>query len=126
MRERGPDASGLSLVEVIIAMLLLAIVAVAILPALWQGLVVSSKQSSTASATRYMNSLVEQARETHTCAYLVSIAGLPPKVDGRGVELTTSETTVTGCGTGKTATLTVVVEGDGDVLASTTALILVP
>ena len=125
MRGRSADAAGFSLVEVIIAMFLLGIIAVAILPALWQGLVISSQQSSTATATRYMNSLVEQARDNHTCAYLGSIKGFAPVTDGRGVELTTSNSSVTGCSTGSTATLTVVVEGGGKVLAKTTALILV-
>ncbi len=70
MRGRGADAAGFSLVEVIIAMFLLGIVAVAILPALWQGIVLSSQQASTATATRYMNSLIDDARATPTCPYL--------------------------------------------------------
>lgn len=126
MSGRSSDAEGFSLVEVVIAMLLLGLVAVAILPALWQGLTVASQQSSTATATRYMNALVEQARETRTCDYLGSIAGLPPKMDGRGRQMTTDKSTSSGCGSGATATLTVVVQVDGKSLATTTALILIP
>ena len=126
MRGRSSDAAGFSLVEVIIAMFLLGIIAVAILPALWQGLMISSQQSSTATATRYMNSLVEQARDAHSCPYLGSIKGFAPITDGRGVELSASNSSVSGCAPGSMATLTVVVEGEGKVLATTTALIFIP
>ncbi|MBW9108894.1 type IV pilus modification PilV family protein [Microbacterium ureisolvens] len=126
MRDLDIRAAGFSLVEVIIAMFLLGVVAVAILPALWQGIVLSSQQASTATATRYMNSIVDDARATPTCSFLASISALPGVTDGRGVSLSTSTTTVSGCAPGSTATLSVEVVGDGRVLASTTALIFVP
>ena len=68
------EEEGFGLVEVVIAMMLLAIIAVALLPALWNGIVQSSRQSATATATRELNALVEQAREAHTCAALDAIA----------------------------------------------------
>lgn len=74
MRPRAHDDDGFGLVEVVIAMMLLAIIAVALLPALWNGIVQSSRQSATATATRELNALIEQAREAHTCAALNSIA----------------------------------------------------
>ncbi|MDQ7878095.1 type II secretion system protein [Microbacterium sp. QXD-8] len=126
MRDRGIDAAGFSLVEVIIAMFLLGIVAVAILPALWQGIVLSSQQASTATATRYMNSIIDDARATPTCAYLNSISSLPTVSDGRGVSLSASTSSVTGCAIGATATLTVTIVGEGRALASSRALVYIP
>lgn len=126
MKGRTGDAAGFGLVEVIIAMFLLGIVAVAILPALWQGIVFSSQQASTATATRYMNSIVDDARATPTCTFLGSIASLPNVTDGRGVSMSTSTTTVSGCAPGSTAKITVSVVGEGRTLATTTALIYIP
>ena len=51
---------GFSIVEVLIAMFLLAIVAVALLPALFQGIQYSSQQSAVATATRQLNALVQE------------------------------------------------------------------
>jgi prepilin-type N-terminal cleavage/methylation domain-containing protein len=126
MRGHGSDAAGFSLVEVIIAMFLLGIVAVAILPALWQGIVLSSQQASTATATRYMNSLIDEARATPTCAYLGSIAALPAVTDGNGVSLSASTSSVTGCTPGATATLSITIVGDGRTLATSDALVYIP
>lgn len=78
MRGRGTDAAGFSLVEVIIAMFLLGVVAVAILPALWQGIRYSSEQSSVATATRHLNGLIEQARQDPACGRTVPRPALAP------------------------------------------------
>lgn len=126
MKERGEDPAGFSLIEVIIAMFLLGIVAVAILPALWQGIRLSSEQASVATATRYMNSIVDDARATPTCAFLAAIPARPAFVDGRGVSLSTSSSSVTGCAIGATAQLTVNVMAEGRMLATSTALIYIP
>lgn len=126
---RDRRQEGLGLVEVIIAMFLLAVIAIAILPALWQGIQQSATQSSTATATRYLNALVEEAREAHSCTALTSIATPPPSAtpekDGRGGDLTVSGT-VTNCSSGGVARLSLSISGDGRVLASTTALIYIP
>ena len=127
MRGHDSGSSGFSLVEVIIAMFLLGIIAIALLPALWQGIMLSSQQSSTATATRYMHSIIDDARENATCAYLGTISSLPAVSDGRGVSMTTSGTTVTGCpASGDIVTLALEISGEGRVLASTTALIYIP
>ena len=126
MRGRSAEAAGFSLIEVIIAMFLLGIVAVAILPALWQGMMLSSQQASTATATRYMNSIIDDARATPTCPFLSSISSLPAITDGRGVNLSTSTSSVTGCTAGATATLTVNIVGEARILATSTALIYIP
>lgn len=70
MSVRAHDDEGFGLVEVVIAVFLLGIIAVALLPVLWNGLVQSSRQASTATATRELNSLIEDARDVGTCAAL--------------------------------------------------------
>jgi prepilin-type N-terminal cleavage/methylation domain-containing protein len=126
MSGRGTDAAGFSLIEVVIAMFLLGVVAVAILPALWQGVLLSSQQASTATATRYMNSIIDDARATPNCSFLAAIASLPAVTDGRGVALSASTSSVAGCTAGTTATLTVNIVGEGRTLATSTALIYIP
>ena len=69
MQARRGDArdSGFGLVEVVISMLILGLIAIAIIPALWQGLQYSSEQSTVATATRQLNGLIEEARRSPTC-----------------------------------------------------------
>ncbi|MDW4572233.1 prepilin-type N-terminal cleavage/methylation domain-containing protein [Microbacterium sp. M3] len=76
MRGRSADAAGFSLVEVVIAMFLLGIIAVAILPALWQGIQISSQQSAVATATRHLNALIEEMRENAQCTRTIAVAGV--------------------------------------------------
>lgn len=87
MREHDTAAAGFSLVEVIIAMLILGVIAIALLPMLWQGILLSSQQSASATATRHLNSLIEEARETPTCATLGSITAAVTIPDGKGADL---------------------------------------
>ena len=61
---RKDDGAGFGLLEVVIAIFLLAIISVALLPALWSGVIQSSTQATTASATRFLYAVVEQGRET--------------------------------------------------------------
>lgn len=125
MRKSGSD-DGFSIVEVIIAMFLLAIVAVALLPSLWQGIRYSSQQSAVATATRQLNSLVEQARQAPSCSTLTSVAATKNFTDGVGRTLTSSGT-VGSCATKTAVSLKLTaVDGSGTTLASTSALIYVP
>jgi len=126
MSDRGPDSAGFSLVEVVVAMLLIGLIAVALLPALWQGIVLSADQASTATATRYLNAVVDDARADPTCAHLDGIPLRASVPDGRGAPLSTATSTVEGCASGAIATLTVRISRDADELASTTALIYIP
>ena len=87
MKGRGSEAAGFSLVEVVIAIFLLAIISIALLPALWQGIRYSSEQSATATATRHLYSLVEEARSTPTCATLALITTSDTIPDGKGADL---------------------------------------
>lgn len=118
--------AGFSIVEVIIAMFLLAIIAVALLPALVNGIRYSSQQSAVATATRQLNSLVEQARQTPSCGALSSAAATKTFTDGAGRTLTSSGVVGT-CASKATASLKLTaVDGSGTTLATTSALIYIP
>jgi prepilin-type N-terminal cleavage/methylation domain-containing protein len=97
----GPEAAGFSLVEVIIAIFLLAIIAIALLPALWQGVGISSQQSATATATRHLYGLIEQARSTPTCSNLSILTTADVISDGKGQDIVIDGTyDSTGCSSG--------------------------
>ena len=118
---------GFSIVEVLIAMFLLAIVAVALLPALFQGIQYSSQQSAVATATRELNALVEEARETPTCTTLSAVAGTNSVTDGAGRTITTSGSVGTCPAVSKTVKISLTaVDTSGTTLATTTAVIYVP
>lgn len=86
------DDEGFGLVELIIAMFLLALITIALIPALYNGIIYSSQQATTATATRQLNTLVEQARQTHTCSALSSAASLQNFTDGARQSFSTSGT----------------------------------
>jgi type II secretory pathway pseudopilin PulG len=128
MLVRKPDDEGFGLVEVVIAFFLLAIIAVAILPALYNGLTYSAQQSSVATATRQLNSIVEQVRQAPSCAGPTGIAWARASqtfTDGRGTTFTTSDTTNTGCSSGAVP-LTLTAVQNGRTLATVSALVFVP
>ena len=126
MPRANREEAGFSIVELVIAMFLLALVAVAILPALWQGVRLSSEQSAVATATRELNSLVEQARESPTCAGLASAASSRTAESGGGHTIHTSGTVGT-CvaGTAVRVELTAT-SASGSALATMTAIVYVP
>lgn len=119
------DDDGFGLVELIIAMFLLALITVALIPALYNGLIYSSRQSTTATATRQLNTLVEQARQTHTCSAVVSAAATQTFSDGAKQAFTTSGTYR--CTAGSVATLNLTAKDSGNrTLASVNALVYIP
>lgn len=127
MRCESCDEGGFSIIEVLIAMFLLAIVAVALLPALFQGIQYSSQQSAVATATRELNALVEEAREAPSCASLSAVAVAKIVTDGAGRTFTTSGTVGACPDVSKTVKLTLTaVDSSATTLASTTAIIYVP
>ena len=102
-------------------------VAVALLPALWQGIQYSSQQSAVATATRELNSLVEQARDVPTCANLSAVAASQSINDGAGNVIVTSGAVGTCPAVSKTVKLALKAVGpSGATLATTTAVIYVP
>lgn len=124
--QRNSDSGGFSIVEVIVAMFLLAIVAVALLPALFNGIQYSSQQSAVATATRQLNSLVEQARRAPSCGAMSSAAATTTFTDGAGRPLTSSGVVGT-CASKSVASLKLTaVDGSGTTLATTSALIYIP
>ena len=63
-----PNDSGFSLVEVVVAMLVLALISVALLPLLIQGLKTSAQSAAIASAVQLANNQVDLARsQPATC-----------------------------------------------------------
>lgn len=119
------DDDGFGLVELIIAMFLLAIITIALIPALYNGLIYSARQSTTATATRQLNTLVEQARQTHTCNAVMSAAATQSFTDGAKQAFTTSGTY--SCTTGSVASLNLTAKDSGSrTLASVTALVYIP
>jgi prepilin-type N-terminal cleavage/methylation domain-containing protein len=91
MRDRSADAAGFSLIEVIIAMFLLGIIAIALLPALVNGIQYSLEQSTVATATRQLNAMVEDARQDQpTCGDLAGLIASQTFQDGAGRDFTTS------------------------------------
>jgi prepilin-type N-terminal cleavage/methylation domain-containing protein len=125
MSRRG-DSDGFSIVEVIVAMFLLAVVAIAILPALVQGVRFSSQQSAVATATRELNAMVEAARDTPSCAELTALAASRTFTDGAGRTLTSSGV-VGACAAKSAVSLRLsAVNSGGTTLANVSALVYVP
>ncbi|WP_239065595.1 type II secretion system protein [Microbacterium hibisci] len=127
MRGRGIDTAGFSLVEVIIAMFLLGIIAVALLPALWQGTQLSAQQSAVATATRQLNSLVEDARQSPTCSSVAN--AVAPKTgfsDGSGRAFSTEGVVNGSCAAGSAVSVSLTATQGTSTLASVDAIIYVP
>lgn len=127
---RGDD--GFSLVELVIAMFLLAVISLAILPLIITGLRISAEQATVAAATRTLNALVEEARADPTCTTLAAVAAPRTFQDGRGTSLTSTGLDAGGlappCTPGELATidLRVAPTAGGAPLAETTALVFIP
>ncbi|WP_243077292.1 prepilin-type N-terminal cleavage/methylation domain-containing protein [Microbacterium sp. SS28] len=129
--DKESDA-GFGLVELVIAMLLLAVIAVAIAPAIWNGIRYSSDQTTVATATRQLNSLVDQAHDGESCASVAVATGSRTFVDGRGRQFTTaaedpSGTIVTpACSGTSLVKFTLVARQAGKELARVDAMVYVP
>lgn len=126
--------SGFGMIEIVISMFLLALIAIAFIPVLIQGLLISVTNTSIATATQLVSQNMEQARGRGTiCADLKTFAAEPvaPTVDKRDVSFTTVRDPITCTGDSadypKTVPfrVTVTETGSGDVLATASTLILV-
>ncbi|WP_396658899.1 prepilin-type N-terminal cleavage/methylation domain-containing protein [Microbacterium sp.] len=128
MRGRGSQEAGLSLVEVVIAMFLIGLIAVALLPALWQGIALSSQQSATATATRHLYALIEDARAVPTCATLGTITAPDSIPDGKGANLAIAGTYDAGaCSQGEAVAVTLTAtDASGAQLARVDAQVYIP
>lgn len=85
---QGED--GLGLIEIVVSMFMLALLAMAFLPVLTQGLLASVENARLATATQAANASVEAARAVPftACAGVLALAGVSTVPDGRGGTLT--------------------------------------
>ncbi|KHK99170.1 hypothetical protein LK09_03960 [Microbacterium mangrovi] len=129
------DDAGFGLVELMIAIFLLAIISIALIPALYNSIRYSADQSTTATATRQLNALVEQARQAGTCSALVAAKtpSATPYKNGAGATFTTSGTLVPGpnssgiCPAATVEHLTITAtDSNGKTLATVDALVYLP
>jgi type II secretory pathway pseudopilin PulG len=125
---------GFGMIEIVVSMFLIALIAIAFIPVLIQGMRISVMNTSVATATQLVSQDMEQARSRGTnCADLQSFANevLAPVVDQRGVSFQADRDPVECTGTStdypKTVAFRVkVTETDSVVeLASAETLILV-
>ena len=119
---------GFGLVEVVVAMFLLAMVAVALMPALIQGIRYASAESTVATATRHLNGLVEEARANPSCTALDAVVAPATFTDGRGATLTSKARSGTyDCDASPLVKLDLVVtDASGLEIAGVIALVYVP
>ena len=93
-QELRNSEDGIGLIEIVVAMLLLAILATALVPVLLSGLKQASSSATLATATQLANDELERARSWTRCSDLDP--GNYSITDARAVELTLS-TTVGSC-----------------------------
>jgi type II secretory pathway pseudopilin PulG len=119
---------GFGLVEVVIATFLLGVIAVALLPVLWNGIVQSSRQSATATATRELNTLIEQARAAGTCTALDDAAATQAFHAGSPQEFVTRVPAgfAYTCAAGSAVPITLEAVQNSTVLATVQARVYVP
>ena len=126
-----PNDEGISLIEVIVAMMLLAILAVAFLPVLIQGLQTAAVNSTRATASQLVNLQIETARsQGGDCSLITDLefAAVSNVVDKRGVTLVTTRDAglCPGVFPGTLSySVTVTRQDTGAVLATATTLIYV-
>lgn len=98
LRRRQPkkfdDTRGFGLIEIVVAMFLLAIVTLAVLPLLVQGLKLSASNATVAAATQLANQQVESLRSKSLCS---DIAPAATTATAQGVVLQISRTVGTTC-----------------------------
>lgn len=130
----GSDRSndeGLGLIEIVVSMFVLALLAVAFLPLLIQGIKQSASNATLATATQIVNEQMELSRGLPvTCSAVTGFgaAPVPDTTDPRGVVLTTTRS-VDGCPSAYPGTIrlaaTVTRADTGDAIASASTLVLV-
>jgi len=118
------EEDGFGLIEAIIAMVLLAVIAMSMVPLLISGIRYSSEQSSVATATRQLNALIDLARQQTKCEDLAAIASPQTFYDGRGAAFTTSGS-VGPCSPETAASLSLSATQGTTTLATAKALVIV-
>ena len=126
IRETGDE--GMGLIEIVIAMFLLALLAMAALPLLIGTLQLSAGNSSVTTATQLVEEQLAQARsQTATCGGLTAFAAstVPPVTDGTGALLQPTRTVTCPASYPGTARFVATVTRGTTVVASATTLIYV-
>ena len=91
---QSPDERGFGLIEIVVAMLLLAVVSMAVLPLLVQGLKLSALNATVAAATQLANQQVELVRSQSLCSAIVPTT---TTVTSQGVTMQVSRTVGISC-----------------------------
>ena len=122
--EDAVNDGGFTLIEVVVAMFLLAIVVTGLIPALLGSLKLSARNTNIATASQLVGQQIDVARSgVATCAALTNYknAVLPPVVDARGVSFQPIRNSVT-CTAGAAGiakvSVSITLTGKSNVLAS--------
>ncbi|CAN5138954.1 hypothetical protein BH09ACT3_BH09ACT3_06760 [soil metagenome] len=121
---------GLSLIEIVVSMFLLALLALAFLPMIIQSLTLTRSNTTLATASQLVNRELDLARsQAPTCAGLTSFAAavVPVTTDQRGVALQPQRSVTCPASYPGTArfTSTVVISGTTTAVSSSVTLIFV-
>ncbi|MGX5682078.1 type IV pilus modification PilV family protein [Schumannella luteola] len=92
--DRPLSDEGLGLIEIVVSMLLLAILAIAFVPLLVQGIKASARNTTLATATQLVAERMQLAQAAGpVCANVAALGGVTTVTDPRGVELQVTTTT---------------------------------
>jgi type II secretory pathway pseudopilin PulG len=95
-----PDDAGFGMVEIVVSMFMLALLAMAVLPLLIQGMTQSVANSTQATANQLVNDRMAVAQSSGpSCASVTGVAGTTSTTDPHGVNLQVT-TNVAACPTG--------------------------
>ena len=126
--DRAHSDAGLTLVEIVVAMFVLAILAISLAPLLIMGMQASVRNATLAAATQFANDRINIAdSRSPVCADVVATAGTDEMIDARNVTLRAT-TTVGSCpaGVGTVTVSTVVIRTDtNEELATADSLVFV-
>lgn len=127
---RAQSDTGLGLLEVVVAMALLTLLAIAALPLVAAALSQASRNATVTSATELVEQQLSAARSYSTCAALdgyanPAITPAPPVDAGRGVQLQPVRSVTCPSSYPGTAVFTASVTGGGKTLATATTRIFV-
>lgn len=120
--------SGIGIVEVVIAMFLLALLATTTLPLFVSALRLTVRDSTVTTSTQLLDEQLTQARsQTATCGALTTFAGTATAAvtDGAGKSLTTTRSVTCPSAYPGTARFSATIKASGSVVASATTLIFV-
>ena len=127
VRLPGSSEDGFGLIEIVISMFLLALLAMAFLPVLAQGLKQSAANATLATATQLVQQSIEGARSQTTCSAILAESSSVP--DARGISVTIARTVgacpLIGYPTTVPVTVTVTQNDTGAVLSTAKTLVFV-